>query len=128
MDVVVTSPPYNIKMNYGEYEDNLSECAYLQFIREVVIEIYRVLKDDGSFFLNIGSQASNKELEFRLIHNIITPYNVSGNPTEVFQLQNHVTWVKSIAFEDDARGHYKPINSPRFLSGLHESVYHLTKK
>lgn len=49
VDVVVTSPPYNIGIKYNKYSDNLSREDYLNWIEEVVKEIKRVLKDDGSF-------------------------------------------------------------------------------
>jgi site-specific DNA-methyltransferase (adenine-specific) len=53
-------------------------------------------------------------------------------------LQNVIHWVKSIAIERDlagaragladdlAVGHYKPINSDRFLNDCHEFVFHFT--
>src|SRR5215831_9636856 len=61
VDVVVTSPPYNIGLNYNNnYKDNLSQDKYLRWIEDVGIEIKRVLKDDGSFFLNIGNIPSDQ--------------------------------------------------------------------
>jgi site-specific DNA-methyltransferase (adenine-specific) len=54
------------------------------------------------------------------------------------ELQNIIHWVKSIAIEkalagarsglvdDLAVGHYKPINSNRFLNDCHEFVFHFT--
>jgi site-specific DNA-methyltransferase (adenine-specific) len=54
------------------------------------------------------------------------------------QLQNTIHWIKSIAIEKDAAGvaaalekdlavgHYKPINSVRFLNDCHEFVFHFT--
>ena len=53
------------------------------------------------------------------------------------QLQNTIHWIKSIAIDQDsagaaalqkdlAVGHYKPINSPRFLNDCHEFVFHFT--
>lgn len=120
IDVVVTSPPYNIGVNYGNtYKDNLKEGLYLEFIVEVVKKLDRVLKEEGSFFLNISSKATNKELEVKIIHEIIkkTP----------FKIQNSIIWLKSYSFNHDSRGHYKPINSERFLHNNYEMVYHLTK-
>ena len=56
IDVVVTSPPYNIRVDYGNgvYDDNKPESEYLAWIGQVGSGINRVLKDDGSFFINIG--------------------------------------------------------------------------
>jgi site-specific DNA-methyltransferase (adenine-specific) len=55
VNIVVTSPPYNIGKNYGTcYNDNKPRDEYLNFIDEVGHKIKKILKDDGSFFLNIG--------------------------------------------------------------------------
>jgi site-specific DNA-methyltransferase (adenine-specific) len=55
-----------------------------------------------------------------------------------FQLQNIIHWVKSIAIDQDsagaaaglqrdlAVGHYKPINSRRYLNDCHEFIFHFT--
>jgi site-specific DNA-methyltransferase (adenine-specific) len=49
-----------------------------------------------------------------------------------FFLQNTIHWIKSIAVEDrkgdlKSHGHFKPINSKRFLNDCHEWVFHFTK-
>jgi site-specific DNA-methyltransferase (adenine-specific) len=41
-------------------------------------------------------------------------------------LQNHITWIKSIATGKDSVGHYKPIGGQRFLNHNHEHIFHLT--
>jgi site-specific DNA-methyltransferase (adenine-specific) len=43
-------------------------------------------------------------------------------------LQNLIHWVKSIAIDerDLAVGHYKPINSDRFLNDCHEFIFHFS--
>jgi site-specific DNA-methyltransferase (adenine-specific) len=41
-------------------------------------------------------------------------------------LQNHITWIKSIATGVDSVGHYKPVAGARFLNHNHEHVFHLT--
>jgi DNA modification methylase len=51
-NLVITSPPYalHFKKEYG----NVSKQDYVQWFLPFAREIYRVLKDDGSFVLNIG--------------------------------------------------------------------------
>ena len=44
----------------------------------------------------------------------------------MFVLQNHITWIKSIATADDSVGHFKPLAGTRFLNHNHEHVFHLT--
>jgi site-specific DNA-methyltransferase (adenine-specific) len=57
-----------------------------------------------------------------------------------FVLQNTLHWVKSIAIEKQeigaypgitrnvSIGHYKPINSARYVNDCHEYIFHLTKR
>jgi site-specific DNA-methyltransferase (adenine-specific) len=137
VDLVVTSPPYNLGISYGKYSDSQDRQSYLGWCAEWAAQIRRVLKSDGSFFLNIGAVPSNPMLP----HEIVMTFR------ESFVLQNTIHWVKSIAIEDrcsrrpagDVRashgeaatalrsfGHFKPINSPRFLNDCHEYVFHFT--
>src|SRR5271157_2713060 len=50
IDVVVTSPPYNIGVAYNSYQDARPRDAYLQWLGAVGEAIARVLRPDGSFF------------------------------------------------------------------------------
>ena len=54
VDVIVTSPPYNLGIEYNTYRDDKPRVEYLDWIESVAIESKRVLKDNGSFFLNVG--------------------------------------------------------------------------
>jgi site-specific DNA-methyltransferase (adenine-specific) len=46
---------------------------------------------------------------------------------DLFVLQNDIVWVKSISIGDNSWGHFKPINSGRYLNHCHESIFHFTK-
>ena len=48
VDVVVTSPPYNLGVDYGTYKDDLPEDQYLRWPRQWMGEVFRVLKAKGS--------------------------------------------------------------------------------
>jgi site-specific DNA-methyltransferase (adenine-specific) len=138
VDLVVTSPPYNLGISYGKYSDRQDRRSYLGWCDEWAALIRRVLKSNGSFFLNIGAAPSNPML----------PHEIVMTLREFFVLQNTIHWIKSIAIDDrcsrrpagDARashreaatairsfGHFKPINSPRFLIDCHVYVFHFTK-
>src|ERR1043166_572079 len=138
VDLVVTSPPYNLGISYGRYSDRQDRRSYLDWCGKWARQIHRVLKSNGSFFLNIGAAPSNPML----------PHEIVMTLRKFFVLQNTIHWIKSIAIEDpcsrppvgDARashkeagtatrsfGHFKPINSPRFLNDCHEYVFHFTK-
>jgi site-specific DNA-methyltransferase (adenine-specific) len=117
VDVVVTSPPYNIGLGYRAYADRREEADYLDWMVAVCTELRRVMKPDGSFFLNISGSSARPWLPFELI------VRLRG----LFELQNHITWVKSIAIGTDSAGHHKPVGGARFLNHAHEHVFHLTR-
>ena len=52
VDLVITSPPYALEFQkeYG----NASKADYVAWLRPFGEQIRRILKDDGSFVLNIG--------------------------------------------------------------------------
>lgn len=52
IDLMVTSPPYNVGIKYDIYNDKRPYQEYLDWCRRWLIEILRLLKDDGRFCLN----------------------------------------------------------------------------
>ena len=143
VELVVTSPPYNLGVTYSQYSDRQDRRIYLDWCRKWAEQIRRVLKPNGSFFLNVGAAPSNPML----------PHEIVVTLRHLFLLQNTIHWIKSIAIEEfcshrpaageidpglqtghrpgatKARsfGHFKPINSKRFLNDCHEYVFHFTK-
>ena len=130
VNVVVTSPPYNIGVAYKTYQDSRPREEYLDWMEQVAQESKRVLKSDGSFFLNVGGKPSDPWIAI----------DVANRFRRHFVLQNTIYWVKSIAIEkslvgdypgiiaDVAVGHYKPIGSTRFLHDCVELIFHFTKE
>lgn len=120
VDIVVTSPPYNIGIDYGTYKDNKSHEEYLEWCSAWAFEVRRVLKADGSFFLNVGDSSSNPFFAF----------DVAKEMGKIFELQNTIHWIKSISIDREdgtaSYGHFKPLNSPRYLNDCHEYVFHFT--
>lgn len=117
IDVIVTSPPYNLGIPYGAYADRMQRVDYLDWTSIWLAGAERVLKGEGSLFFNFSSPPSDR----RLAHDVLER-TVAG-----FELQNEIHWIKSIALGGTTHGHFKPINSPRYLNDCHEYVWHLTK-
>jgi site-specific DNA-methyltransferase (cytosine-N4-specific) len=65
VDAIITSPPYalHFKKEYG----NVEKDAYVEWFLTFAREFYRVLKDGGSFVLNIGG-SYNKGLPTRSLY------------------------------------------------------------
>jgi site-specific DNA-methyltransferase (adenine-specific) len=148
VDLVVTSPPYNLGIGYRQYADRQDRQSYLKWCAKWAAQIRRILRSNGSFFLNVGSAPSNPMLPHQIV---IELTSASGG----FLLQNTIHWIKSITIdtkqndphliplprqrEADAKrqvrveaavqtlGHFKPINSNRFLNDCHEYIFHFTK-
>jgi site-specific DNA-methyltransferase (adenine-specific) len=128
VDVIVTSPPYNLGIEYGRYEDTLSPTQYLEWTDAWIGAATRVLRPDGSLFLNVGAKPSDPW----------TALDVAQAARRHLRLQNVIHWIKSIAIDrasagvaagltrDLAVGHYKPINSDRFLNDCQEFIFHFT--
>jgi site-specific DNA-methyltransferase (adenine-specific) len=122
VDLVVTSPPYNLGIAYRKYSDSAARETYLSWCHDWSAQIRRILKPAGSFFLNVGSAPSNPMLPHELLMRL----------RDLFVLQNTTHWIKAITIEDrdgDVRsyGHFKPISSKRFLNDCHEYIFHFTK-
>jgi site-specific DNA-methyltransferase (adenine-specific) len=129
VDVVVTSPPYNIGINYGSYDDTMPREKYLAWMDRVGVAVRRAIGEDGSFFLNIGNKPTDQWIA----------WDVASVFRKHFVLQNVIHWVKSIAIGksdvgnypniagDIAVGHFKPIVSERFVNDCHEYIFHFTR-
>ncbi len=59
VDLIVTSPPYNIGIDYDLYDDNKDTKEYKDFIMKVLKECKRLLKNKGILALNIGNQRNS---------------------------------------------------------------------
>src|SRR5687768_8515456 len=53
IDLIVTSPPYNVDIQYKSNQDDLTYDDYLEFSRQWLGRCYDWLKSDGRFCLNI---------------------------------------------------------------------------
>lgn len=53
VDLIVTSPPYNLGIEYNHHKDSGTYQDYLIFSKDWLTEAFRVLKDDGRMCLNI---------------------------------------------------------------------------
>ena len=128
-DVIVTSPPYNIGKEYNQYNDEKPREIYLDWLESVADETCSIMTDDSSFFLNVGGKPSD----------LWIPMDIAQRFRKKLVLQNVIHWIKSISIpKEDAGdypniagdisvGHYKPVNSDRYMNSCHEYIFHFTK-
>ena len=110
IDLIFTSPPYadRRKNTYG----GVSEDQYVEWFKPFAIELKRVLKPTGSFFLNIKPHTNNGERSLYVFDLIIMLKRDLG-----FLFVEEYCWTKN-AFPGNFKG--------RFKNGF-EPVYHFTK-
>ena len=128
ISVIVTSPPYNLGVRYRSYDDTVPRERYLAWTGEWISAAARTLAPEGSLFLNVGGKPTDPW----------TAMDVAQAARPHLALQNTIHWIKSIAIDRDAAGaaagltrdlnvgHYKPINSARFVNDCHEFIFHFT--
>lgn len=124
VDVVITSPPYNllnstgnglkksthcgkwknaaIKDGYAEYEDNMPYADYIAWQRLCVAEMCRLIKDDGAIFYNNKNRVQNGLLEDR------------GEILRGFPLRQVIIWKRSGAINFNA-GYFLPTTEQIYL-------------
>jgi site-specific DNA-methyltransferase (adenine-specific) len=90
VDLVVTSPPYNLGIKYKNYKDTRKREDYLDWSKQWAKEVERILKPEGSFFLNLGACPSDPLIP----HELVVEFKRS-----FFVLQNTFHWIKSITVE-----------------------------
>lgn len=129
VSVIVTSPPYNLGINYRTYDDALPRERYLEWTGQWVAAAREALEPQGSLFLNVGAKPTDPW----------TGIDIALAARPHLELQNTIHWIKSVAIDRDAAGgaaldrdiavgHYKPINSPRFVNDCHEFIFHFTRE
>ncbi len=116
VDCVVTSPPYWGKREYAEGGIGL-EPDYRSFVRDlaaICLQLKRVLKPSGSFWLNLGDSYDNKEL-------LGIPWRVAFELTDNqgWVLRNSVIWNKVKSGMDNTRDR---------LGNVHENVFHFVRQ
>jgi DNA modification methylase len=89
INTCVTSPPYYALRNYqmdGQVGVEESPDDYVQKIVQVFREVRRVLKDDGTIWINLGDSyagSGGAGNQFDQIENGLSPYKQTGSPKDI---------------------------------------------
>jgi site-specific DNA-methyltransferase (adenine-specific) len=67
VDLIVTSPPYNVGIEYDTHNDRQSMEDYWQFTKDWLSEAYRILKDDGRVAINIPYEVNVQDRGGRIL-------------------------------------------------------------
>jgi len=113
IDLIITSPPYNLGLKYNTYEDSKSD--YIEWLINIFNKCCNVLKDDGHLFINLSSSKENPFTAYKIAEGIN------------WKLQNNIIWAKSVEIDGYVRGYNTPTSSKRFLKNGWEHLFHFTK-
>ena len=53
IDLIITSPPYNVDIHYNRHKDDLDYSTYLEFSKKWISKCFELSREDGRFCLNI---------------------------------------------------------------------------
>ena len=116
VQLIFTSPPYYNKRVYKKDKGLGNERSPLEYIKNlynILEECYRVLKNDGSLYLNIADSRIKGNLGM-IPEQLITKMISEGN----WKLKHKIIWKKT-----------NPIicSSPKTMTNGYEYIYHLVK-
>ena len=113
VDLVFADPPFNIGYAYDEYDDRQDDQKYLDWCRQWIGEVHRILKPQGTFWLAIGDEyaaelkvAAQREIGFHTRSWVIWYYTFGVNCKNKFSrshahLFHFVKDEKSFTFNAD---------------------------
>jgi len=113
IDMVITSPPYNIGKDYGEYKDNLGYENYLSWLDKIWIECFRLLKNGGRLAINVGDTGRNP---YYPVH-----CDIASRLRKSWWLRGIIIWNKQNCLSNTAWGSWQSASNP-CLRGLHEFI------
>ncbi|AOR23760.1 DNA-methyltransferase [Clostridium taeniosporum] len=130
IDLVVTSPPYNLNILYDEYNDNKTIKEYIEFISKVSNELFRVIKGNGRVCINIpcdGKMNLNniEKVKCDISYMIKDIFYKTG-----FKYRDKIYWDKQNFRSRTAWGSYESASNPNILLPFEEIIvlYKGTKK
>jgi len=110
IDLIITSPPYNVEIGYGSFDDEIPYDIYLDFTRRWLEKAFVLLKDDGRICLNIPLD-KNKGGQQSVYADIITIAKKTG-------LQYHTTiiWNEQNISRRTAWGSWMSASAPYIIA------------
>jgi len=106
--LAVTSPPYNVGIVYENHDDSLAYADYLNWMKEVWVQVERVLVNGGRFALNIAPTSIKN---FRPIH-----HDFSNQLRSMGMImRTEIIWYKQTMRRRTAWGSWKSPANPHIV-------------
>ena len=111
LHLMVTSPPYNVGK---DYDDDLSMDEYLELIRRVMSETYRVLVDGGRACVNVANIGRKPYIPLHA-------YMIQVAAEVGFFMRGEIIWDKGMSGSSTAWGSWMSPSNPT-LRDTHEYI------
>ena len=125
IDLIVTSPPYNIGIDYDTWDDNLPWDKYLSWCNEWLTECYRVLKDDGRICINHYLNFKPKSVGLETAFPLFDLYNIQNEIG--FKVHKLAMWNDRTVVKHTAWGSFMSASAPN-LQQPYEAILISYKK
>ena len=108
IELAITSPPYNVRIPYRGYTDDLPPEEYLSWLKGVWTALYRVLVPGGRFVLNVAPTSIKN---FRPIH-----HDLSRDLRELgYIMRTEIIWYKQTMGRRTAWGSWRSPSNPHIV-------------
>lgn len=121
IDLIITSPPYNVDIQYNSHNDKLTYEKYLEFTKKWLSRCYEWLRDDGRFCLNIPLD-KNKDGQQSVGADITTIAKQTG-----FKYHSTIIWNEGNISRRTAWGSWLSARAPYVIAPV-ELILILYKK
>ncbi|MCL5985433.1 MAG: site-specific DNA-methyltransferase [Actinobacteria bacterium] len=121
IDLIVTSPPYNVDIKYNSHDDTMTYQDYLNFTNRWLAKCYRLIRDDGRFCLNIPLD-KNKGGQQSICADITTIAKQNG-----FRYHSTIIWNEQNISRRTAWGSWLSATAPYVIAPV-EVIIVLYKK
>ncbi|MCL2312937.1 MAG: site-specific DNA-methyltransferase, partial [Firmicutes bacterium] len=107
--LIITSPPYNLGMDYHNHNDSKDYNFYLDDLYKVWKECYRVLVDGGRICINIPNITLEKKY-YSLTSDIVKQMEKIG-----FIMRGDILWYKQVCSNRTAWGSWQSPSNPNII-------------
>ena len=110
VDLIVTSPPYNLGIAYDTHQDSMPEAEYEDFTRDWLAQCYNSLKPDGRLCINVPIDTARG---FRVP---ISTTIINAAIAEGFSYKFTIIWFDNHLSNRTAWGSFESASSPYVIT------------